>query len=268
MIRLAVFDIDRTLIPAGFGQIAPETKAAIQALQQQGIRTAIGSGRMKNLLPAELREIGFDYFILSNGTYVTDGSGQVLCRETVNPAVAQALVAEMIRRDLAIDIRYTGGMVPGNPNRDVRQAMKEYWLRQGVVMKPPKDLLWHIEPPAGQHPISFDAYIPMEQLPELAAMFPELDFLSVFEGPMCDINPKGVSKATGVRRICEMLGISMTQTIAFGDDRNDLEMIAEAGIGVAMGNGIQPVKDAANYITDTCENLGVVKALQHFGLID
>ena len=49
--------------------------------------------------------------------------------------------------------------------RDVRQAMKEYWLRQGVVMKPPKDLLWHIEPPAGQHPISFDAYIPMGYIP-------------------------------------------------------------------------------------------------------
>ena len=98
-------------------------------------------------------------------------------------------------------------------------------------------------------------------------MFPELDFLSVSEGPMCDINLKGISKATGIHRICQRMGIPMEETIAFGDDRNDLEMIREAGIGVAMGNAIDMVKEAADYVTDSCENLGVVKALHHFGLI-
>ena len=135
-------------------------------------------------------------------------------------------------------------------------------------MKPPKNLQWHVRPAEGQLPISFDACIPVEQQKELMEMFPQLDFLSVFEGPMCDINPKGISKATGIRRICNILGISMDEVIAFGDDRNDLEMISQAGIGVAMGNAIDPVKNAADYITDSCENLGVVKALKHFKIIE
>ena len=63
-------------------------------------------------------------------------------------------------------------------------------------------------------------------------------------------------------------GIPMEETIAFGDDRNDLEMIREAGIGVAMGNAIDIVKETADHVTDSCENLGVVKALYHFGLTD
>lgn len=268
MIRLAVFDIDRTIIPPGFGQIAPESAEAIRALREKGVYTAIGSGRMLNLLPPELRALGFDYYILSNGAYVADGEGNVLCQETVDPEVAQALVKELRRRELALDIRFVGGMIPGNPDRDVREEMQAYWASQGVTMKPPKDLQWHVQPAEGQLPISFDACIPVEQQKELMEMFPQLDFLSVFEGPMCDINPKGISKATGIRRICHILGISMDEVIAFGDDRNDLEMIREAGIGVAMGNAIDPVKNVADYITDFCENLGVVKALKHFKIIE
>ena len=92
--------------------------------------------------------------------------------------------------------------------------------------------------------------------------------MPVFESPMCDINPAGISKATGLHRICQLLSIDISETIAFGDDRNDVEMIEAAGIGVAVGNGIRAVQEAADYITDTCENLGVVKALKHFGLLD
>lgn len=268
MIRLAVFDIDRTIVAPELGHMAPETEAAIRALQARGIRTAIGSGRMMNLLPAELRQMGFDYFILSNGVCVADSQGEIVSRERIDQAVAEALVRELVRRDLAADIRYVGGMLPANPNRDVREEMQKFWASQGLKIKPPKNLNWSVQPPPGQEPISFDACIPVEQQAELAEMFPQLDFLPVFEGPMCDINPKGVSKATGIRRICGMMGIDMTQVIAFGDDRNDLEMITQAGIGVAMENGIQAVKQAADYVTDTCLNLGVVKALRHFGLLD
>lgn len=267
MIRLAVFDIDRTLIPPTVGVIAPETEAAIRALQRRGIRTAIASGRMLHLLPDELRALGFDYYILSNGAYVADGKGQVVAQESVDPAVTDALIRELIRRELPLDIRYVSGMAPGNPNLDVRESMKAYWKQMGVKFVPPKNLQWHIQPKAGERPISFGAYIPQEQQPEVFALFPQLDFLPVFDGPMCDINPKGISKATGIRRICGLMGITMDQVIAFGDDRNDLEMVAEAGIGVAMGNGIAAVKAAADHIAPPCEDLGVVKALQYFELL-
>lgn len=267
MIRLAVFDIDRTLIPSKTGQMASQTEEAIRSLQRRGIRTAIASGRMMHLLPEELLALEFDYYILSNGAYVADRNGKVICQEYMDPALPEMLLREMCRRGLAIDVRYVGGVVQGNPDLDVRDAMKEFWAKQGVKFKPPKNFRWHVQPPEGQRPISFGACIPEEQQPDLIAMFPQLDFLPVFEGPMCDVNPKGVSKATGIRRICSLMGITMAQVIAFGDDRNDLEMVREAGIGVAMGNGIQVVRDAADHITADCEDLGVVKALEHFQLI-
>ena len=268
MIQLAVFDIDRTLIPAETGCIAPETVAAIRQLQRRGIRTAIASGRMLHLLPDELRELGFDYFILSNGAYVANGDGQVVCQESVDPEVAQALSRELIRRGLAFDIRYVDGMVQGNPSLDVREAMQAFWKKQGMKFRPPKNFQWHVSPSPESSPIALGACIPQEQQPEIFALFPQLEFMPVFDGPMCDINPKGVSKATGIRRICARMGISMEQVIAFGDDRNDLEMVAEAGIGVAMGNGLNSVKAVAAYVTTSCAELGVVAALKHFDLID
>ena len=55
--------------------------------------------------------------------------------------------------------------------------------------------------------------------------------------------------------------------MAFGDGENDIEMLKFAGIGVAMGNAKEKTKEAADYVTDTVENHGVLKALRHFELI-
>ncbi len=55
--------------------------------------------------------------------------------------------------------------------------------------------------------------------------------------------------------------------MAFGDGGNDIAMLKHAGIGVAMGNSNDTVKAAADYVTDTVDNDGVIKALKHFGLV-
>lgn len=267
MIKLAVFDIDRTLVAPSVGYVAPETAAALKQLQARGIKTAIASGRLFSFLQPELLELGFDYYIMSNGCYVTDRDGNVLAREAVDAQVAEALVQEMIRRGLPVDVRYCDGKRTGNPSCSVLEWMQEYWRRQGFVSRPPKAMLTEYTPCAGEQPISFSGYIPEEDLEAFSRMFPELAFLPVFESPLCDINPAHVSKATGLEMICRLADMDIRDTIAFGDDRNDLEMIEAAGIGVAMGNGIRAVQEAADYVTASSEELGVVAALQHFGII-
>lgn len=268
MIRLAVFDIDRTLISPDQGEMAPETVAALKQLQSKGIKTAIASGRLFAFLPPELLEVGFDYYIVSNGAYVTDAAGTVLAQEAIEAEVAEALVQEMIRRNYPVDLRYTGGRRSGNPSFTVSQAMQAYWGERKFKKEPPRAMLSEYIPEEGALPIACGGYVPEQELAEFAAMFPGLDFLPVFESPLCDINPAGVSKASGLKLVCGLTGIDIGDTIAFGDDRNDLELIQQAGIGVAMGNGIQAVQDAADYVTASSEELGVVAALRHFGLIE
>ena len=268
MIRLAAFDIDRTILPTHGGELAPETVAAIGRLREQGIATAIASGRMLHLITPELRALGFDYYILSNGAFVYDREGRLISQETLNQDVVRAFREEMCKRGFAFDVRYANGMLQGNPHADVRVEMAGYWEEKGINRSVDPDFQWYFQPPEGQQVTSFDACIPVERQEEMRVLFPQLEFLPVTDGPMCDINPAGVSKATGIHRICGHMGITMEQVIAFGDDRNDLEMIKEAGIGVAMGNALPSVQSVADYVTDNCADLGVVKALRHFGLIE
>lgn len=268
MIRLAVFDIDRTLIDLNQDEVAPQTADAIYRLQKNGIKTAIASGRQRHLISEDIRALDFDYYILRNGSYVMDREGSIICQETMDDNMIQLLVQEMIQRDLPIDLHYTTGIVPGNPTRDLSQVMRAYREKMNIVRKPPKQTQQLTAQPKGQQPVSCQAFIPKEQQPYFIQRFPQLEFLPVFEGPLCDINNAGVSKATGMERICSAIDISLSETIAFGDDRNDLEMVSIAGIGVAMSNGIQAVKDAADYVTDSCAQLGVVRALEHFGLLE
>ena len=79
--------------------------------------------------------------------------------------------------------------------------------------------------------------------------------------------PKGFSKGTGIKRLCELKGIDITDTIAIGDGANDVDMFEVAGFSVAMGNGASRAKDAADHVTSTLHEDGIQNALLHLGLI-
>lgn len=77
---------------------------------------------------------------------------------------------------------------------------------------------------------------------------------------------KEVNKGTGVKLLADHLGVKQEEVMTFGDAENDLDMIVYAGMGVAMANGFEEVKEAANYITDSNEEDGVAKAIEKFVL--
>ena len=140
MIKLAVFDIDRTLIAPEIGAIAPETLAALKQLQQKGIKIAIASGRLFSFLQPELLEIGFDYYIMSNGCYVTDRDGNILAREQLDPDMPETFSREMIRKNLPFNIRYCMGQRTGNPNCTVQERMAPIWEKRKFKATPPQGI--------------------------------------------------------------------------------------------------------------------------------
>lgn len=72
------------------------------------------------------------------------------------------------------------------------------------------------------------------------------------------------SKSNAVRFVSERLGLAASEIIAMGDNYNDIGMIEFAGLGVAMGNAPDDIKDIADYVTDTNNEDGVRKALEKF----
>ena len=82
-----------------------------------------------------------------------------------------------------------------------------------------------------------------------------------------DVTAKGADKGEGLLTMALHEGLNPQHTIAFGDGGNDSTMIREAGIGVAMGNAIDELKEMADYVTTSVDDDGILNALKHFGLI-
>ncbi|MDD4690279.1 MAG: HAD hydrolase family protein, partial [Eubacteriales bacterium] len=75
---------------------------------------------------------------------------------------------------------------------------------------------------------------------------------------------KGCSKDKGIETVLNYINHPLERTLAIGDSSNDITMLQHVAIGVAMGNAYEETKKACKYITDTCENAGVAKALKKF----
>ena len=76
----------------------------------------------------------------------------------------------------------------------------------------------------------------------------------------------GIDKGEGLRFLLDRLGVAPDQAMALGDGGSDLPMLRLAGVGVAMGNSTQAVKDGADWVTSSCDEEGVARAIEKFVL--
>jgi hypothetical protein len=74
---------------------------------------------------------------------------------------------------------------------------------------------------------------------------------------MCEIAPAGVTKWSGVTAVAAAWGIAAAEICAVGDDVNDLPMVRNAGLGVAMGNAVADVQAAADHVVATHDDGGI-----------
>ena len=115
-------------------------------------------------------------------------------------------------------------------------------------------------------PIKILMSVQPEELPkvqqQIARMLP--DSLTVVQTAAfyLEVIPKVINKGQGIRDICKVLGISTAEVISFGDAANDIPMLQEAGVGVAMGNAGEAVKQAANMVTLSNNEDGIAAALE------
>lgn len=79
-----------------------------------------------------------------------------------------------------------------------------------------------------------------------------------------EIFPKGVTKGTALKAICQSLDVKLENVIAFGDHELDVLMIEAAGVGIAMGNAIDELKAKADFVTKSNNEAGVAYGLEHY----
>lgn len=263
MKKAVFFDIDGTIWDEK-QQIPDSTREALRLLKEQGHYMFLCSGRTRVFIPEEeLMPLGFDGVLAGCGTYV-EFEGDVKYYHKIDGA--------QIRKDCAyMDSLQASYILEG---RYALYMDKERFPEKDPFYGKLKTALEDKLLPVSGNEENFEvskfcvSYIEQKQRQELLEQELGKRYTVIPRvGNFMEIIPKEHNKATGIQEICRILGIAHEDTYAFGDSTNDLDMLRYVAHSVAMGDGMQEAKEAAEYVTKNLWEDGIYHGLKHYGLI-
>ena len=256
MIKIVFFDIDGTLVSPITREIPDSARLAIKALQYKGILCFAATGRHPNNTKGiGLEELNLDGIIGLNGQIAVDKNHNVLYCNALDKA-DQEIIAKTFNE--------------GKVSLAIVEKDRQYFnfitetaiaIRKKFMLPMPDISTYN-----GAEILQAIAYINEEDEAELMAKFKNCKSAR-WNSAGIDIINKSGGKDVGINKLINILGIKQEETMAFGDNYNDLDMLNFVHIGVSMGNGIDALKEAADYVTDTPEDGGIYNALKHFEII-
>jgi Cof subfamily protein (haloacid dehalogenase superfamily) len=259
MKKAVFFDIDGTLMDClnGITDITPKVKKAIHILQAEGDYVFIATGRPYAFLNEALCNFGFDGFVLTNGAYVKIRE-KCIHKEHINKDFVKKLIDNFEQRN----IQY---ILQGEKYSYIKDEYKElhaYYDSFNVSKK-------YLE---GNYKFEeIDAY-KIEMLCKdkegvdycLSLRNDDYDYIYNMEESSFELYSKFNTKASGILKVLDYLNIPIENSYAFGDGKNDIEMLSTVGCGIAMGNADDSIKNYANKVTDTVQNDGVALGIEKY----
>lgn len=252
--HIAFFDIDGTLAR---GTAVPQGAAdALKRMRANGDLVFICTGRARSYAEENFGAYA-DGFVCSNGRLALMGDRRL---------VDAPLSPDQLRR-FAAALDSVGAGYAFFGERGGWYGGEEAYrpVAEGVLGL---GRLPHLGDPAAVRAYNFDIYFDDVAHRERAEAALGAECLVNPHGPhpSADVTVLGADKGDAVRGIAAALGVPIEDCYAFGDGINDLSMIVAAGHGVAMGNAVDILKDAAEFVTADIDDDGVAKGLAHFGL--
>lgn len=263
MKKLFFFDIDGTLIDCenGIESIPISTRNLLDRLKKQGDDVFLATGRCKCFILDGVIDYPFSGIVSCNGAYV-EYNGKTVYKKVIPIDAIKKTHELCLKKHFAYYFESNDFIYILNRTNPKHLEFQEKWLMKDEILIDSFDLD-KIETYIGMIVVNNEEDVDI-MIQELSPYF---DIQRHQTGLSFDLTLKGESKAKGIRKLVGALGESMEQTIAFGDGRNDIEMLSEVQIGVAMGKAAEEAKKAAQYVTDDVSNDGIMKALVHFSLL-
>ena len=270
-IKLITLDLDGTLLDAD-KQLSAENAAALERAAGEGIEIVPATGRFYRGMPQNIRELPYvRYVITVNGAAVYDiAEGRTVCASEIPWERAVAVMERLDALDVIYDCYQNGWgwMTQAFYDRAEAYAANIHSLDMIRNLRTPVPELKALlsERASGVQKIQIffrDMDLRAEMLKTLPAEFPDLVVTTSIVNNI-ELNSREATKGVALTKLAAHLGIPAEETMAFGDDRNDIPMLLAAGIGVAMGNAEDVVKQAADWVTDDCAFSGVARAMRHF----
>lgn len=263
-VRLIATDLDGTLLNSE-AQVTARTRRALDAARAAGIVVVPVTARQPIGLRVLAGDAGFAQWALcGNGAFgIHLTSGDVLFSTEIPVAAQQQIV--MALGAAISDLRWAS----------VRDAGESFIAQAGYAA-----LAHHFDhkrDPATMGGVPLQQVLAQPSL-KLVVRHPERSPGDVFRtlaglglagfeatlsgAPFVEIMADGVTKASGLERLCAHLGIAQSQVLAFGDAANDVEMLRWAGVGVAVANASAAASEAADYVTESNDDHGVARVIE------
>lgn len=256
MVKAIFFDIDGTLVSFKTHQVPQTTFDALYKLKEQGIKLFIATGRGKDGLDV-LNDFPFDGYITLNGQYCYNDQ-QLIYENTIQKEDLKSLLDYLEKHPF--------------PCGFTEEHTKYFNMRDERVDEI-HQITHNDDHPAGDcsnvihHKVyQCMCFIDEKEEQELLKLMPHCT--SARWHPLfTDVSPLGGTKQNGINKFLSHYDIDLSETMAFGDGGNDIQMLEHVAIAVAMGNADDEVKKIADYVTDDVDHDGIMKALQHYQLI-
>lgn len=264
MIRSLFFDIDGTLVSFETHEIPESTVKALEQAKANGVSIYISTGRPISII-TNLGAIGhlIDGYITTNGALCFVGEHTVCCNP-VPQSDADTLLADAVANDYTCLVVGEHDVALFNHKHIFDEIFLEKLNVKGIKLDNPVSKIINDENP--QRILQLSPFISAEHEKEIMAKMPGCQS-GRWHPAFTDITSTDADKGKGLVAMANYLGMDISETMAFGDGGNDVTIIREAGIGVAMDNAGDDVKAVADYVTTHVDDNGIRNALEHFGVI-
>ncbi|TMB85517.1 MAG: HAD family phosphatase [Chloroflexi bacterium] len=259
--QLVAIDLDGTLVDDQ-NAISERVERTVREVRSSGIKVVLVSGRPQVAALPIFRQLGLALpLISSGGAQVSDpSSGRVIAH--FQPPVADIRKLVTLARAAGLTLVYqTPDEVFGEGNAQILDILR---AAVRIPIEQVEDGL-----AACPEPIKVTVCGPRSQLDRIRDEIERLGLAlsSVLSGPeYLEVTAQGVSKGRALRSVAEFLDVPMDRVLVIGDAPNDISMLAEAGLAVAMGNAPPEVQAFANVVAPRIEDDGVAWALRRFVL--
>ena len=262
MIKLIATDIDGTILKDDF-TFSDGVKKCIKTLKENGIHVIIATGRMYSSTKIISNELGLEEPVISyQGALVknTAGDEEVIYQKNVDVKTAKEIIAWAKENNIHINLYDKDILYVENDDYIVQRYSNERYTKYQI--KPFDELeLTQIHKLLA---IDFNNPDKVTQWKnEMSAKYPNLHIVKSTPY-FCEFSNCDATKGKALTYLCDLWGIKQEEVLCIGDQDNDLELLSAGGVKVAMGNGTQNLKNIADFVTDTVDNDGFVKAVNKF----
>ncbi|UQZ74300.1 HAD family hydrolase [Niallia circulans] len=254
--KIVFFDVDGTITNHKDGSIPISTIEAIKTLKSRGLKVVVATGRPLSMCK-ELQELGIETFITANGGYVKHIQ-EVIHKVPIDKNIIQEVMEFAKLENNGLSFYTEKFRMNGVKEKEISTA-----LRETLSLNEYPEFYDSIHK---EEVFLLCLFANDEVVEKYRLKFPHLTFKR-WHPYVLNVLQEDVSKSLAIIRTLDFFGIDKSEAIAFGDGENDIDMLELVGLGIAMGNGNEKLKNVADFVTKPSSKDGIYYALKKYGII-